>query len=299
MKNIKETPLWTALITPLNTDFTVDYLSLEKILRQQESAKNGVLILGSTGEALNLSLKDRKEIIDFTLSLKLSVPLMVGVGGSDLEATLDWIGFLNSKNLDYYLCVTPLYAKPGDVGQFNWFKALLDEATSPCVLYNVPGRTACSLSLRALEMLLSHKNFVGIKEASGTPEKFFQYVQVCKNKALFCGDDGLMPKFADLGSCGLISVASNVWPDATQLYVRKALAKSLSPEEKILWKEAADTLFEASNPVPVKCLMNSLGMIDNNTLKQPLCSEDLHGLALQTQANANIAKWHKSTMEKR
>ena len=63
MKNINDFPLWTAIVTPMNSDSSVDYISFEKILREQETAKNGVVILGSTGEALNLTKEECKNVL--------------------------------------------------------------------------------------------------------------------------------------------------------------------------------------------------------------------------------------------
>ena len=44
MKNYK---LWTAVITPMLDNGSVDFESLTKVCRQQMDAKNGLLILGS------------------------------------------------------------------------------------------------------------------------------------------------------------------------------------------------------------------------------------------------------------
>ena len=114
--NINDFPLWTALITPMSPDTSVDFESLEAILCEQEKASNGILILGSTGESLNLCEQERKDILQFTLDLKLKVPLMAGVGGTNLRETLEWVSYLNTLDLHAYLMVTPLYAKPGGLG---------------------------------------------------------------------------------------------------------------------------------------------------------------------------------------
>lgn len=298
MKNIQKTTLWTALVTPFLSDGRVDYTSLEKLLREQESSGNGILILGSTGEALNISETERKEILDFTCEQKLSVPLMAGVGGIQLEETLRWVQHLNSLPLDAYLTVTPLYAKPGAKGQTHWFAQILDASEKPCVLYNVPGRAAVSLSLEAVKTLLPHKNFYGIKEASGSPDHFTEYFLAAPQKALYCGDDALMPEFARRGSCGLISVASNVWPKETKLYVEKALSQALRPMEEALWADASASLFESSNPVPVKRLLEKLGKISFGKLRPPLCAEDLESTEKQEAANHNVHSWFKDFARK-
>ena len=282
-------PLWTALITPLNEDLTVDFDSLEKLLVEQKGAKNGLLILGSTGEALNLSLSQKKEIIDFVISKNTELPIMIGVGGHDLIETKQWLSFLEQKNIHAYLMVTPLYAKPGDHGQYLWFKELMDSVTRPVMLYNVPSRTGISLSLSAVERLKDHKNFWAIKEASGNIEQFKLYLKACDKKSVYCGDDALFYEFSNNGSCGLISVASNVWPKQTSLYVKKCLSRTFNSNQ--LWEEAANSLFIASNPIPAKAILFDKKRISSKTMMPPLSSEDLTDTSLINEFDEKINKW--------
>ena len=155
--------LWTALITPLTPGHQVDLESLGRLIKEQCEAKNGLLILGSTGEALNLSLADRKKIVEFSIAQKPTSPLMIGVGGHDLQDQIAWVEWLETKNIDAYLMVTPIYAKPGTYGQYEWFKTLMDKVSRPVMLYNVPGRASMTLSYKTVEMLKDHKNYWAIK----------------------------------------------------------------------------------------------------------------------------------------
>lgn len=291
---LNQTRLWTAVITPLNQQGQVDLKSFENLLREQEEAKNGVVILGSTGEALNLGLEEKKEIVNFADKLRLSTPVMIGVGGHHLESTLEWVNFLESKkNLNAYLLVTPLYAKPGTEGQYHWFKALLDQSTRPCMLYNVPGRTGVSMSPQACHRLANHPNFWSIKEASGSVEKFKEYREITKatGQLLFSGDDAMTPEFAPHGCFGLVSVASNVWPNATHLYVNLATSGKLTKEEKVLWEQATQALFSASNPIPTKAILFSQGRIQSALLRAPLHIEDLREMGVLHQADQKISNW--------
>jgi 4-hydroxy-tetrahydrodipicolinate synthase len=292
--NLNDYPLYTALVTPLYDNGEIDFDSFFKLMREQEAAKVGILILGSTGESLNLSEEERKEVVTRVSKEKFKVPLMVGVGGVHLPSTLEWIDFLNGFSfISSYLLVTPLYAKPGDVGQREWFKALLDRADKPCVLYNVPGRTGVAMSVKAVSELNSHPKFWGIKEASGSVEKFTQYKKATKGQLMFCGDDALMPDFAKAGAFGLISVASNPWPAATLLYVNKSVGNSLTENEIAMWKECSNSLFIASNPVPAKRLMFEKKQIATPVLKEPLSHEDLHNVEILLASDKKISAWFK------
>lgn len=296
MKNINNYPLWTAIVTPMNEDSTVDYPSFEKILREQEAAQNGVVILGSTGEALNLTKEECKKVLEFGLSLKLNVPVMTGIGGFNQKEILEYVTYLNTLPLDAYLVVTPLYAKPGEHGQTGWFKAILDLATKPCMLYNVPGRTGVKMNFNAVKNLSAHKNLWAIKEASGSVEDFKKYVEAAPRARVYSGDDGMVPDYTPHGCVGLVSVAGNCWPVETRAYVVKSLEKKLTAPEIDLWKKACDTLFIAANPVPVKNLMQVQGRIKTNVLRTPLHHMDFSDNTPVVEANKKIQTWYKENV---
>ena len=88
---LKETILWTALVTPMKENGDINRDELASLIHKQDEAGNGVLILGSTGEGLALSLEDKKIVVETASSLNVDVPLMVGVGGFNLREQLQWI----------------------------------------------------------------------------------------------------------------------------------------------------------------------------------------------------------------
>lgn len=273
MHNHKDFPLWTALVTPLTSNDKIDFDSLKSLCHEQEKNKIGILILGSTGEALNLDLEEKKEIINFVTELNLKVPLMAGIGGHNVNETLSWLSFLEGKNIDAYLMVTPLYAKPGIMGQTNWFKTLMDKATRPCMLYNVPSRTGVQLHPEVIGHLKDHKNLWALKEASGDPTRTQKYHQEKNDLVVYCGDDGLMLDYAKNGAKGLVSVASNVWPQKTRKYVEDSLKEHVNNLEK--FQKCFDALFIASNPVPAKFLLSYQKRIQSSKMRLPLDEADL------------------------
>lgn len=287
--NIKNYTLWTALVTPMTENGKVDYQSLQNLVRAQEKARNGLLVLGSTGEALNLDEDEKKQILEFVISLRPSSPIMVGVGGINLNNTLEWLKYCEELPVDAYLMVTPLYAKPGAHGQYHWFKALMDAVKRPCMLYNVPGRTGGALNKDALSRLNGHPQFWALKEASGSTAEFASYVQAAPSAQVFSGDDAMLPQYAPLGAKGLVSVASNVWPEQTHRYTELSLNYTLKNDK--LWAEASNSLFVASNPVPVKCLMAEVGQISTPILRAPLTHEDMVRMDEVLKSHQNILNW--------
>lgn len=290
---MKTFPLWTAMVTPMNTDGSIDFDSFETLLRKQELAENGVLVLGSTGEGLNLNEEEKREVVTFTKGLDLNVPMMVGVGGFDLPAQADFIHFCNEVEPDALLLVTPLYAKPGAEGQFEWFSELMGETEIPCMLYNVPSRTGVKMHPSVPARLSEEfEHLMGVKEASGSVEEFKEFRRQAPKVEFYSGDDGLTPAFSKEGGVGLVSVASNVWPEATHKYTERCLqgnTDDLFP----LWKNATDALFKAPNPVPAKVLLNRKGWIENDTVRLPLSLGDISESVEQEllKADQEITNW--------
>ena len=289
MRDLNQTTLWTALVTPMTESGDVCYPSFEKLIRNQEAAGNGLLVLGSTGEALNLNRSTKEKIVDFAVSLNPNVPVMVGIGGHDLEGQVSWVNFLNSKKIDALLMVTPHYAKPGAMGQYEWFKTLMDTSQNPVMLYNVPGRSAAPLNLKTIELLKDHPRFWAIKEASGSVEDFKNYLKT-SGKPVFCGDDGLMSAFANAGSSGLVSVASNPWPLETAQYVKTCLQRNFP--HAALWERIGSSLFVASNPVPAKWLLKQKNVIQSDQVKCPLSKKDMNNTAEVLFCDEQAAKWY-------
>lgn len=281
------------MVTPMNTDGSIDFDSFETLLKKQESAGNGVLVLGSTGEGLNLNEEEKREVVTFTKGLDLNVPMMVGVGGFDLPAQADFIHFCNEIEPDALLLVTPLYAKPGAEGQFEWFSELMGETEIPCMLYNVPSRTGVKMHPSVPARL--NKEFdhlMGVKEASGSVDEFKEFRRQAPGVKFYSGDDGLTPAFSKEGGVGLVSVASNVWPKATHAYTELCL-KGETDDLFPLWKNATDALFKAPNPVPAKVLLNRKEWIEHDTVRLPLSLGDISEAVEQelVKADQEIAEW--------
>ena len=285
-----ECVLWTALVTPFNHDGTIDFTSLAKISTQQAASNNGILLLGSTGEGLALTSDEQFSLVKYVCQLGLNVPLMVAVGGYNLPEQIAWIKRCNDLNIHSYLLGTPLYAKPGVVGQTQWFTALLDEAKRPCMLYNVPSRSGVEISIETVKNVQSHPNCWAMKEASGDVNKFFAYRQQCLHIDLYSGEDAMLPYLIPAGVKGLVSVCANVWPQATKAYVQLCLAGQTS-QLFPLWNNAVDELFCVANPIPVKVLMHQQNMISTSTLRPPLTHLELNDNNDLTIVNQQINQW--------
>lgn len=283
-------PVWTALITPFHLNGDIDFPSLKTIAIDQADAGNGILLLGSTGEGLALSTQEQFSIVEYICQLSLAVPIMVAVGGYDLANQQGWINRCNRLPINAYLLTSPLYAKPGPIGQAQWFTRLLDAADYPCMLYNVPSRTGMNIDVSALKKVQQHPNCWALKEASGDLNQFLDYRSACPDLVLYSGEDAMMPYLASAGAQGLVSVCANAWPEATKAYVELSLSAQLEGLFP-LWKNAINTLFSVANPIPVKKLMFEQQAIAFPTLRPPLTDEELTDNQSLIEADQTVSLW--------
>ncbi len=296
VNNIAFYPLWTALVTPFLENNQIDFASLKKIATAQSDSGNGLLLLGSTGEGLALNSEEQLSIVEFVSQLALNTPIMVAVGGFNLPEQIRWIERCNKLNIDSYLLGTPIYAKPGVIGQTRWFKSLLDKAKFPCMLYNVPSRSGVEIPITTVRNLQDHPNLWAIKEASGDLNTFLNYRKHCPNIELYSGEDAMLPYLVPAGAKGLVSVCANVWPKATKAYVELCLAghtKDIFP----LWNNAVDALFCVANPIPVKVLMQQQGHIHNAILRAPLTHLELTDCTELLAFDEQITQWLVTTSQ--
>ena len=297
-ENLNQTSLWTALITPLSASGEIDFASLENIANAQAQAGNGLVLLGSTGEGLALTSQEQLNIVEFICQLSLDVPLMIAVGGYNLVEQVNWIKRCNQLPISAYLLSSPIYTKPGPVGQTQWFSALLDAAQLPCMLYNVPSRSGVDIPISTLQAVQNHQNCWALKEASGDLNQFLAYRQHCPNISIFSGEDAMMPYLAKAGAKGLVSVCSNAWPKETKLYVELSLrgdTQSLFP----LWNNAVDSIFQVASPIPVKVLMSEQQVINTPFLRAPLTHLELADNNSLLMSDKLISQWFAENQTKK
>lgn len=255
---------YVALVTPFNEDGSVNYSKLKELIEWHiESKTDGIVLIGTTGEATTLSFEEQVEIVKIGIqTVNGRVPVMVGSGSNDTAKAIKLSKIFSELGADYLLVITPYYNKTNLPGLIKHFEMIADASTCPIVMYNVPSRTGMSIPLEAYEILSKHPNIIGVKEASGNIEysknvsKFLD-----DNFVMFSGNDDIIVDMIKIGAVGVISVLADVCPYYTHLMCEYALKneydKAYELQNKLL--DIANSLFYETNPIPVKACMNYLG----------------------------------------
>lgn len=263
------TGLCTALVTPF-LDGNVNYPMLEVLLRRQmDAGVDAVVLAGTTGESPTLTPEEKLEI--FRLGVKTAAGrcrIIAGTGSNSTEKALDMSRKAAETGVDGLLVVTPYYNKTTQSGLVKHYQTICEGAGIPVIAYNVPSRTGMGIDVETCRELARIPNLCGIKEASGDlsrAARMLEYLNV------WSGNDDQTVALMALGGCGVISVASNVVPEAMNAMVRAALAGdySLAAALQRRMLPLMDLLFCQVNPIPVKAAMAMIGL-DCGVCRMPL-----------------------------
>ena len=261
--------LGTALITPFKADGSVDYEALKRVLDTQlTGAVDYIVVLGTTGEAATMTENERAEVRTFVRKyVNGRVPLVLGVGGNNTAAVCESLKTMDLSGFEAILSVCPYYNKPNQEGLYQHFCKVAEASPVPVILYNVPGRTGVNLLPETVMRIYEAQpnKIAGIKEASGNVEQIKHLIDLAKGKLLvISGDDGIACEIMEAGGAGLISVASNAFPeDFWDIVHKKDQVKQAKYQEMIR------LLFAEGNPVGIKAVLAQKGLI-GNYLRLPL-----------------------------
>jgi len=265
----------TALITPFNEDFSVDYVSLKRLVEfQLKSNVDALIVLATTGEAPTIEINEFEEIVSFVMNeVNGRVPVIVGTGTNNPKKVLKLNKIAESLKVDGLLIVNPYYNKSTQNGLVEYYKYISEHTILPIILYNVPSRTGMNITPQTIVKIHSLcPNVIGVKEASGNISQIAELMAIKPDSLnVFSGNDDQTLPIMTLGGCGVISVVSNIFPsefrELTHLILKERISEAQTINNKLL--KIANLLFVETNPIPVKYAAYKLGLC-KNYLRLPL-----------------------------
>ena len=263
-----------ALVTPMTETGDIDWAALERLIDWHIANGTQALgLVGTTGEASTLSHPEHREVIRFGVSHAGGrIPIMAGTGSNATLEAVELTVSAAEAGADCALLVTPYYNRPTQEGLYHHFKTVAGAINLPIVLYNVPSRTGCDLSVETTLRLSQIENIVGLKDATGDVARGAALIQALpEGFAVYSGDDSTTCDLLEVGAAGCISVTANVAPAQMADMCKLALAGDMASARAIDDQVRAlhGTLFIESNPIPVKYAMGKMGLIEP-TMRLPL-----------------------------
>ena len=264
-----------AMITPYHSDGSVNFEVLTQLLeRQIANGTDAILTLGTTGESATMTHEEDASVVEHTVRVVNGrVPVIVGCGSNCTATQKEKAVQYQSMGADAVLLIAPYYNKANAEGMYRHFAAAADAVDVPCILYNVPGRTGCSIPVSVVERLAGHPNVAGIKEASGSMSYAMKIAHcIGPDFALYSGNDDIPVPLLSIGGSGVISVFANVMPAMSHQIVMDYLngdrAGAMKNANRYL--KLMNDLFLEVNPIPVKTAMNMMGL-NAGPMRLPLC----------------------------
>jgi len=246
-----------ALATPFRGG-AFDEESYRGLIRYQlENGMEGLVPIGTTGEAVTMSAEERTRAVKIAVEMaRGKLPVLAGAGSNNTQETIESVRRVREAGADGALVVTPYYNKPTQTGLYEHFRAVAKAHPGfPIVAYNVPGRTGVDLLPETCLRLGDIPEVVALKEATGSMSRAIDIVEKCGARlTLLSGDDFTILPFIACGGKGVISVSANVAPRMVSELVKAARAGQLAKagELQVKLNGLHRLLFVESNPIPVK-----------------------------------------------
>ncbi len=255
----------TAMVTPFAADGSLDLAVAGRLADHLvRNGSDGLVLCGTTGESPTLSWDEQHRLFR---AVREAVGdrafLLAGTGSNCTAEAVEATAASAALGADGALVVVPYYNRPPQEGLEAHFRAIAASAPElPLMLYNIPGRTGCSLQPETTVRLLDLPNVLSYKAASGTAEEVSQLRALCGDRlALYSGDDSLTLPMLAVGAVGVVSVASHLAGPEIQALVQAFLAgdnaTALALHQRLL--PLFKGLFCTTSPIPVKAALELEG----------------------------------------
>lgn len=255
-----------AIATPMHADGGLDLDRFRRLIDWHiHNGTNGLVVVGTTGESPTVDFEEHCLLIRTAVEhARGRVPIVAGTGANSTREAIELQAFARSAGADMALSVVPYYNKPGQEGLYRHFRAIAEAVDLPMIVYNVPGRTVADLHNDTVVRLAAVKNIVGIKDATGNLERGADLLaRVPRDFAVYSGDDGTGLALMLMGGHGVISVTANVAPKAMREMCDAALSGNLEQARAInnMLIGLHRHLFVEANPIPVKWVLEQMGLV--------------------------------------
>ena len=267
-----------ALVTPFDERGVNERVLAQLVQFHHEQATDALVVCGSTGEAAAMTADEQYRAGAAAVQANGGrLPVIVGCGGTDTRQVCVLAAQARRAGADAVLLSAPPYNKPPQRGLIDHFRAVIDAADLPAILYNVPGRTSVNILPETIATLAADDpRIIGVKEACGDIVQIAELARLLGERvALYSGNDDQVVPILSLGGRGVITVLGNVAPRETSRMVHAYLegqrAEATALQLRML--PLIRALFADPNPIPVKTAVGWLGF-DVGPLRAPLCAAD-------------------------
>jgi dihydrodipicolinate synthase/N-acetylneuraminate lyase len=185
MKNMLFEGIFAAVTTPFYPDERIYFRKIEaNMARYSRSLLAGMVVLGSTGEAVMLDDAESRDVL--RVAAEATAPekiLIAGVGRESVKATLELAEAAAQFRYDAVLVRPPSYyaGQVSSAAMLHYFRSVADRSSLPVILYNIPKFVPNQIPIEAVAELAQHPNIIAMKDSSGSVERIQDAVAATAN----------------------------------------------------------------------------------------------------------------------
>lgn len=264
-KIIKLEGIFPALVVSFTEEGELDLPSIKKnVMFCLDNGCAGVVVNGSTGEAINLSREERMEVIKAAVEVckPLGKTVIAGAGAATTSETLRLVMDAKDIGADAVLVITPFNNIPNKNGLIKHYTMVADIGL-PVIMYNIPGHTGVTIDMNIFDTLIQHPNIIGMKDSSGDLILMGEIIsKYGEDITLFTGCDNICLQIFAMGATAAILCLANVAPKQVVQIFNDVRENRLDEAREIYYKllPIANIISEDVNfPVPVKEATRQIG----------------------------------------
>jgi 4-hydroxy-tetrahydrodipicolinate synthase len=260
---------WVALVTPFTEKDRIDIDGFKKLVDfHVANGTDGLIFIGSTGEATSLSMEERKLIIqEMTKYCKGKIKAFFGTSCSTTKDTVELSRFAEECGADGIQLVVPPYIVPPQEAILEFIATVAKSVNIAVTIYNNPSRVVANIDPSTIAKLLDIGNIVAIKEASPSLTQLMGDIEVSAGRLnVLCCDSpkfGLILPLMAMGGHGTANVTGNVLPKEFALMSKpwESWEDAVRCRELFFkYKPVMEAAYLLVNPVGIKAMMKLLGM---------------------------------------
>ena len=268
----------TAMATAFHEDGSVDVDGCARIARHLvDHGHDGVVVSGTTGESPTTSVAEDGEILAAVVdAVGERASVVAGVGTNSTVHSVELARQAEKIGADGILLVTPYYNKPGAAGVLHHFRSVVDATDVPVMLYDVPGRTATTITLDTYAEAATWDTVVAVKDAVGDFVRGLRLIDL--GYAVYSGDDVANLGWLAHGAAGFVSVVGHAAGDQLRAMVDAWDAGDTATAREVFAGivPAIDAVMGPDNygATTAKAALQLLGVLDNRAVRGPLVPLD-------------------------
>ncbi|MBU7031776.1 MAG: 4-hydroxy-tetrahydrodipicolinate synthase [Theionarchaea archaeon] len=273
---------WVALPTPFTEEGAVNLNRFKDLIDFHKAHHtDGLLVLGSAGEASMISRPEKEEIIEFVVDYaKNRIPVLVGTTGSNTADSLHLTSFAKDCGAFGALMLVPAYITPPQEAIYNFFAEIAAQVPIPIAVYNNPTRVGISISPETAVKLSHIKSIIALKQAIPHVNQLIEIKKAVRDTfdVLTCDSplfSIILPNLA-IGGSGTANITGNIAPEEfTHLSQPWKTLEDMERSRRLVLDnfDLMKMCYSVTNPVVIKAGLNLYGL-DVGNPRPPLPALD-------------------------